>query len=123
RRRIEVCSHDREESKIVANLFAEDTQKHDISNKHLTQKTYNLSRFRNSLQLPIPDEEAHRVKKAGIIEVQVALGDWSRKVTLSVAPEDDIDAIARSVFGAIIPKAGGGYVTKVRFRIEHVDGR
>lgn len=43
-------------------------------------------------------------------------------MTLSVAPEDDIDAIARSVFGAIIPKAGGGYVTKVRFRIEHVDG-
>jgi hypothetical protein len=123
RRRIEVCSRDRVERKIVANLFAADTLKHDISNKPLTQKTYNLSRFRNSLKLPIPDEEAHRVKKAGIIEVQVALGDWSRKVTLSVAPEDDIDAIARSVFGAIIPKAGGGYVTKVRFRIEHVDGR
>lgn len=123
RRRIEVCSRDRMERKIVANVFAADTLKHDISNKPLTQKTYNLSRFRNSLKLPIPDEEAHRVKKAGIIEVQVALGDWSRKVTLSVAPEDDIDAIARSVFGAIIPKAGGGYVTKVRFRIEHVDGR
>ena len=123
RRRIEVCSRDRVDRKIVANLFAADTLKHDISNKPLTQKTYNLSRFRNSLKLPIPDEEAHRVKKASIIDVQVALGDWSRKVTLSVAPEDDIDAIARSVFGAIIPKAGGGYVTKVRFRIEHVDGR
>lgn len=123
RRRIEVCSRDRQERKIVANFFAADTLKHDISNKPLTQKTYNLSRFRNSLKLPIPDEEAHRVKKASIIEVQVALGDWSRKVTLSVAPEDDIDAIARSVFGAIIPKAGGGYVTKVRFRIEHVNGR
>ena len=123
RRRIEVCSRDRMERKIVANLFAADTLKHDISNKPLTQKTYNLSRFRSSLKLSVPDEEAHRVKKVSIIEIQVALGDWSRKVTLSVAPEDDIDAIARSVFGAIIPKAGGGYVTKVRFRIEHVDGR
>lgn len=123
RRRIEVCSRDRVERKVVANLFAADTLKHDISNKPLTQKTYNLSRFRNSLKLPIPDEEAHRVKKASVNEVQVALGDWSRKVTLSVAPEDDIDAIARSVFGAIIPKAGGGYVTKVRFRIEHVNAR
>lgn len=123
RRRIEVCSRDRLDRKIVANLFAADALKHDISNKPLTQKTYNLSRFRSSLKLPIPDEEAHRVKKASIIEVEVALGDWSRKLTLSVAPEDDIDAIARSVFGAIIPKAGGGYVTKVRFRIEHVDGR
>jgi hypothetical protein len=122
RRRIEVCSRDRLERKIVANLFAADALKHDISNKPLTQKTYNLSRFRHSLKLPVPDEEAHRVKKASIIEVQVTLGDWSRKVTLSVAPEDDIDAIARSVFGAIIPKAGGGYVTKVRFRIDHVDG-
>ena len=40
-----------------------------------------------------------------------------------MAPEDDIDAIARSVFGAIIPRSGGGFVTKVRFHIEHVDGR
>ena len=44
-------------------------------------------------------------------------------MSLSVAPEDDIDAIARSVFGAIIPKSGGGYLTKVHFHIEHVDGR
>lgn len=123
RRRIEVCSRDRVERKIVANLFAADTLKHDISNKPLTQKTYNLSRFRSSLKLPIPDEQAYRVRATNITEVQVALGDWSRKVTLSVAPEDDIDAIARSVFGAIIPKAGGGYVTKVRFHIEHIDGR
>jgi hypothetical protein len=123
RRRIEACSRDRLDRKIVANLFAADILKHDVSNKPLAQKTYNLSRFRNSLKLPIPDEEAHRVKKASIIEVQVALGDWSRKLTLSVAPEDEIDAIARSVFGAITPKAGGGYVTKVRFRIEHVDAR
>lgn len=123
RRRIEVCSRDMVERKLVANIFAADALKHDISNKPLTQKTYNLSRFRNSLKLPIPDEEAHRVRAANITEVQVALGDWSRRVTLSVAPEDDIDAIARSVFGAIIPKAGGGYVTKVRFHIEHVDGR
>ncbi|WP_342869343.1 hypothetical protein [Hoeflea sp. AS60] len=123
RRRIEVCSRDVTERKLVANIFAADTLKHDISNKPLTQKTYNLSRFRNSLRLSIPDEEAHRVRRANITEVQVALGDWSRKVSLSVAPEDDIDAIARSVFGAIIPQSGGGYVTKVRFHIDHVDGR
>ena|GEM_PF-3553888 len=123
RRRIEVCSRDMVERKLVANIFAADALKHDVSNKPLTQKTYNLSRFRNSLKLTIPDEEAHRVRQANITEVQVALGDWSRKVSLSVAPEDDIDAIARSVFGAIIPKSGGGYVTKVRFHIEYVDGR
>jgi hypothetical protein len=123
RRRIEVCSRDMVERKLVANIFAADALKHDVSNKPLTQKTYNLSRFRTSLRLPIPDEEAHRVRAANITEVQVALGDWSRKVTLSVAPEDDIDVIARSVFGAIIPRSGGGYVTKVRFHIEHVDGR
>lgn len=123
RRRIEVCSRDMVERKLVANIFATDALKHDVSNKPLTQKTYNLSRFRNSLKLAIPDEEAHRVRRANITEVQVALGDWSRKVSLSVAPEDDIDAIARSVFGAIIPRSGGGYVTKVRFHIEFVDGR
>ena len=123
RRRIEVCSREVAERKLVANIFASDTLKHDISNKPLTQKTYNLSRFRNSLKLSIPEEEAHRVQRAIITEVQVALGDWARRVSLSVAPEDDIDAIARSVFGAIIPKSGGGYVTKVRFHIDHADSR
>ncbi|WP_319289715.1 hypothetical protein [Sphingobium sp.] len=123
RRRIEVCSRDMVERKLVANIFAADTLKHDVSNKPLTQKTYNLSRFRSSLRLPIPDEEAHRVRRANITEVQVALGGWSRKVSLSVTPEDDIEAIARAVFGAIIPSSGGGYVTKVRFHIEYVDGR
>lgn len=129
RRRIEVCSREVTERKLVANIFATDTLKHDISNKPLTQKTYNLSRFRNSLKLPIPEEEAHRVRRACISEVQVALGDWSRKVTLSVAPKDDMDpndeieAVARRVFGAIIPQSGGGYVTRVRFHIDHQDGR
>lgn len=123
RQRIEVCSRDPVDRKLVANIFATDTLKHDVSNKPLTQKTYNLSRFRKSLRLPIPHEEAHRVRRANITEVQVALGDWSRKVTLSVSPQEDIDAIARSIFGAIIPKSGGGYVTRVRFHIEHVDGR
>ena len=122
RQRIEVCSRDTVERKLVANIFAADALKHDVSNKPLAQKTYNLSRFRDSLKLPIPDQEAHRVRRASITEVQVALGDWSRKVSLSVSPEDDIDAIARSVFGAIIPKVGGGYVTRVRFHIEHIDG-
>lgn len=123
RQRIEVCSRDTVERKLVATIFAAEALKHDVSNKPLTQKTYNLSRFRNSLKLPIPDEEAHRVRRATITEVQVALGDWSRKVSLSVSPEDDIDATARSIFGGIIPKFGGGYVTRVRFHIEHVDGR
>lgn len=122
KQRIEICSRDATERRLVARIFAEDALKHDISNKPLTQRTYNLARFRSSLSLPIPEEEAHRVRRASITEVQVALGDWSRKVSLSVAPEDDIDQIARSVFGAIIPKSGGGFVTKVRFHISHVDG-
>ncbi|MCA8882022.1 MAG: hypothetical protein KDA73_19180 [Rhodobacteraceae bacterium] len=123
RRRIEVCSRDATERRLVANIFAAETLKHDVSNKPLTQKIFNLARFRHSLRLPVPEEEAHRVRRASITEVQVALGDWSRKVSLSVAPDDDIDAIARSVFGTILPKVGGGYVTKVHFHIGHVDGR
>lgn len=122
RRRIEVCSRDATERRLVANIFATDTLKHDVSSKPLTQKTYNLGRFRTSLKLPIPEQDAHRVRRACITEVQVALGDWSRKVSLTVGPDDDIDGTARGVFGAIIPISGGGYITKLRFHIEHVDG-
>lgn len=121
--RIEVCSRDATERRVLAEIFAEDALKVDLSNKPLTQKTYNLSRFRTSLKLPIPEQELHRVRKASVTEVQVALGDWSRKVSLSVGADDDIDMTARSVFGAIIPRSGGGYLTKVRFHIEHLDDR
>src|SRR5690606_14850015 len=51
---IEICARDPVERRVVANIFAEETLKHDISNKPLTQKSYNLSRFRNSLKLEIP---------------------------------------------------------------------
>src|SRR5690606_13625567 len=118
---IEICARDPVERRVVANIFAEETLKHDISNKPLTQKSYNLSRFRNSLKLEIPETEAHRVRRACLTEVQVALGDWSRKVSLSVTPEDDIDTIAREVFGAIMPRSGVGYVMRVHFHIEHTN--
>ena len=123
RRRIEVCSRDATERRLVAKIFASEALQHDVSNKPLTQKTYNLLRFRTSLNLPIPEEEAHRVRRACITEVQVALGDWAKRVTLSVTPDDDIDAMARCVFGSIVPQTGGGYVTKIRFHIDYVDGR
>jgi hypothetical protein len=119
---IEVCARDPTERRLVANIFAEDALEHDILNKPLTQKTYNLARFRKSLKLEIPERETHRVRRVCLTEVQVALGDWARKVTLSVGPDDDLDATAREVFGGIIPRSGQGYITKVHFHIEHLDG-
>jgi hypothetical protein len=121
RQRIEVCSRDPADRRLVANIFAADTLQHDVSNKPLSQKNYNLRRFRSSLKLDVPEGDAHRVRRACITEVQVALGNWSRKVSLSVSPDDDIDSTARSIFGAIIPRSGGGYITRLRFHIEHVD--
>jgi hypothetical protein len=53
RRRIEVCSRDATERRLVANVFAQDALKHDVSNKPLTQKTYNLvSGTRSNFRFP-----------------------------------------------------------------------
>lgn len=123
KRKIEVCSRDATERRLIARIFASETLRHDVSNKPLMQKTYNLSRFRKSLLLPIPQNNAHRVNRVGVTEVQIALGDWSKKVSLSVTPEDDIDKVARQVFGEIIPASGGGYITRIGFHIDHVDRR
>ncbi|MFC4669445.1 hypothetical protein ACFO5X_12855 [Seohaeicola nanhaiensis] len=119
RQLIEVCARDATERREVANIFAGETLRHDLSNKPLTQKNFDLSRFRRSLKLPIPDQEAHRVRSASITEVQIALGDWTKKVALTVAPDKDIDTTAREVFGKVIPGTGGGYITRVGFHIEY----
>ena len=68
---------------------------HDVSQKPLTWKRYNLSRFRSSLRLDVPRIDGYEIKFARVLEAEVRLGTWSRKLLLKVAVDDDIVDVVR----------------------------
>ncbi|SUZ33888.1 hypothetical protein ROE7235_03663 [Roseibaca ekhonensis] len=93
-RQIEVCADSPVVRQEVAGSFAEIALGHDVSQKPLTWKRYNLSRFRSSLRLDVPRIDGYEIKFARVLEAEVRLGTWSRKLLLKVAVDDDIVDVA-----------------------------
>jgi hypothetical protein len=84
----------------VSDSFAEVALGHDISQKPLTWKRYNLSRFRSSLLLQPPEIEGYAFEFARVIEAEIRLGTWRRKLQLKVTVDDDIQEVADRYLGA-----------------------
>lgn len=99
KRQIEICADSPVVRQKVGDAFAEVTLEHDISQKPLTWKRYNLSRFRTSLALSIPKIEGVEIQVARVLEVEIRLGHWSRKLALKVAIDDDIQDVATRYLG------------------------
>ncbi len=106
-RQIEICADSPAVRQQVSGAFAEVALNHDVSQKPLTWKRYNLGRFRTSLTLPVPRIDGFEIHHAKVLEVEVRLGNWSRKLSLKVAIDDDIDVIATKYLGpnSIIKRA------------------
>lgn len=99
-RQIEVCADSPVVRQTVSDSFAAVALGHDISQKPLTWKRYNLSRFRTSLLLPPPEIEGYEFEFARVVEVEIRLGTWRRKLQLKVTVEDDIEEVADQYLGA-----------------------
>lgn len=93
-RQIEVCADSQVVRQGVAGSFAEVALGHDVSQKPLTWKRYNLSRFRASLRLDLPRVTGYEITDARVFEAEIRLGTWSRKLLLKVAADDDIEEVA-----------------------------
>lgn len=93
-RQIEVCADSPVVRQKVSDSFAEVALSHDISQKPLTWKRYNLSRFRSSLRLELPRIDGYEIKFARVLEAEIRLGIWRRKLLLKVAVDDDIEEVA-----------------------------
>lgn len=93
-RQIEVCADSPVVRQGVAGSFAEGALGHDVSQKPLTWKRYNLSRFRSSLRLDLPRISGYEITDARVLEAEIRLGSWSRKLLLKVAADDDIEEVA-----------------------------
>ena len=99
-RQIEVCADSPLVRQQVSDTFAEVALNHDISQKPLTWKRYNLTRFRSSLALGRPAIEGYDISSARVLEAEVRLGHWRRKLLLKVTIDDDIEAVADQYLGA-----------------------
>ncbi|MGZ8869221.1 MAG: hypothetical protein ACXW2P_12835 [Thermoanaerobaculia bacterium] len=99
-RQIEVCADSPVVRQTVSDSFAEIALGHDISQKPLTWKRYNLTRFRTSLRLQPPEIDGYEFKFARVLEAEVRLGTWRRKLQLKVTVEDDIEEVADRYLGA-----------------------
>jgi len=99
-RQIEVCADSPVVRETVSDSFAEVALGHDISQKPLTWKRYNLSRFRTSLRLQPPEIDGYAFAFARVVEAEIRLGIWRRKLQLKVAVDDDIEEVADQYLGA-----------------------
>lgn len=99
-RQIEVCADSPVVRQTVSDSFAEVALGHDISQKPLTWKRYNLSRFRTSLLLQPPEIEGYAFEFSRVVEAEIRLGTWRRKLQLKVAVEDNIEEVADQYLGA-----------------------
>jgi hypothetical protein len=99
-RQIEICADSPVVRQTVSDSFAEVALGHDRSQKPLTWKRYNLSRFRDSLRLQIPDIDGYEFQFARVIEAEIRLGLWRRKLLLKVTIDDDIEDVAGQYLGA-----------------------
>ncbi len=108
KRQIEICADSPAVRRQVSGAFAEVALNHDVSQKPLTWKRYNLGRFRTSLTLPVPRIDGFEIHHAKVLKVEVRLGNWSRKLSLKVSIDDDINAIATKYLGSnsVIKRAG-----------------
>ena len=100
-RQIEVCADSPVVRQTVSDSFAEIALGHDISQKPLTWKRYNLTRFRTSLLLQPPEIDGYEFEFARVLEAEVRLGIWRRKLQLKVTVEDDIEEVADRYLGAM----------------------
>ncbi len=99
-RQIEVCADSPVVRQTVSDSFAEAALGHDISQKPLTWKRYNLTRFRTSLLLQPPQIDGYEIRFTRVVEAEIRLGIWRRKLQLKVTIEDDIVQVADQYLGA-----------------------
>lgn len=98
-RTMEICGPAPKVRKLLGDGFAEVVLKADLSSKPLSWRRYDLSRFRKSLTLPLPSWDDVDVSAARLIEVELRLGNWARRLALRVTIDDDIEAVAQRYLG------------------------
>lgn len=99
-KRIEVCAENFEIRGKVADIFAEVVLNQDLSAKPLTKRDFNLERFRSSFDLDIPDFDDAEILSASVVEAEMPLGHYGRRLNVKVTKDEDIDEVMQSYLQA-----------------------
>lgn len=84
---------------VVASAFAEVGLKHNLSDRPLTLRQYNLSRFLTSLRLDAPTVAGFDIESVTVVEAEVRPQNFKHRASLRVAIGDDIETVAADLFG------------------------
>ncbi|SFD42972.1 hypothetical protein [Roseivivax sediminis] len=103
----------------VSNAFAEVVLGHNISEKPLTEKVYDLGRFVTSFELEIPDIEGVEVQSAVVTECELLLGSYGRRASLKVTRQDDIDLTLNKYLAGAARFRGATGIHRVVISVEY----
>lgn len=92
-KKIEVASASSEVRDVTSRVFAEVVLGRPPSAKPLTRREFNLERFRSSFGLDRPAFDDVEITLASVIEAEVRLGSWSRRLNIKVTIEDKIEDV------------------------------
>lgn len=90
-KKIEVCAESFTVRQQVADVFAEIALKQDLSAKPLTKRDFNLERFRRTFDLDLPDFDEAEITSATVVEAEMPLGNWARRLNLKVSKDENIE--------------------------------
>ena len=92
-KKIEVASASSEVREVTSKVFAEVVLGRPPSAKPLTRREFNLERFRSSFGLDRPAFDDVEITLASVIEAEVRLGSWSRRLNIKVTIEDKMEDV------------------------------
>ena len=77
----------------VAESFAGNVLKQDLSQQPLGFREYDLSRFFGSFALDLPELVGVRIRRARVIRAEISVGHLGNRLSLSTTINDDIDTL------------------------------
>ena len=95
-KKIEVCAETFAVRQQVADAFAEIALQQDLSAKPLTKRDFNLERFQESFELDLPDFNEVEITDAAVVEAEMPLGNWARRLNLKVTRGEDIEVAMKT---------------------------
>lgn len=92
-KKIEICAQSFDVRQEISNAFAKVVLNQDISSKPLENRNFNLDRFRRSFDLDRPDFADTEIEYAVVIEAEMPLGAWSRRINVKVTKNENIERV------------------------------
>ncbi|TDX26256.1 hypothetical protein [Rhodovulum visakhapatnamense] len=94
-KKIEVASASSDVREKTSKVFAEVVLGRPPSAKPLTRREFNLERFRSSFDLDCPDLDDVEITMAAVVEAEVRLGSWGRRLNIKVTIKDKMEDVVQ----------------------------